>query len=1039
MNFSALFIQRPVMTTLVMASILIAGILSYHKLPVSDLPNVDFPTILVDARLSGASPENMAASVATPLERQFSTIAGLASMSSTSALGATQITLQFDLDRDLDAAAQDVQAAIQRTASRLPKDMPNPPTFRKVNPADQPILYFSLTSPTLPLYALNEYGETMLAQRISTLKGVAQVQVFGAQKYAVRIQVDPQALNGRGLGIDEVSRAVAKANANLPSGVLYGPTQAFTVQAKGQLMEAAGFSPLIVAWRNGKPVRLEDIATAVDSVENDKVAAWYVNQRAIVLAVQKQPGANTVKVAQTVKALLPVFEKQLPASVSLHVLFDRSVSIQESIHDIQFTLLLSLALVVMVIFLFLRRVTATLIPSLAIPMSLVGALTVMYLMGYSLNNISLMALILSVGFVVDDAIVVLENIVRHREMGKSVWDAALDGSRQITFTVVSMTLSLAAVFIPVLLMGGIVGRLFREFAVSIAAAVLISGLVSLTLTPMLSSLLIGGRPKKQGRWFALSERFFDGMLAAYAALLRWFIAHRATAMVFTAAVLVATWALFRTLPTGFIPSEDTSQLTIVTEAAEGASLEAMTRYHQALAAILQADPNVEAFMTSVGPRGASGRANAGTFFVRLKPLGQRRLKDEQVLAQLRPKLAQVPGIRVFMQIPPPIRIGGMVTKSLYQCTLQGSETEELFHHAQVLEARMRALPGLMDVTTDLQLKNPEVTVDIDRDRAVMMGLSVEQIQDALYTAYGSRQISSIYAANDEYQVILEVKPEYSRSMDALALLHVRATSGQLVPLAAVTRLRQTVGPAAVNHMGQLPAVTISFNLRPGTSLGQAVNQIGEITRASLPPTINVNFQGTARAFRDSMADMGFLIFMAVVVMYMVLGILYESFIHPITILSALPFAGFGALVTLLIFNSELNIYAFVGIIMLIGIVKKNGIMMVDFALEAMAAYKIGPAEAIYQACLVRFRPIMMTTMAALMGTLPIALGYGAGGDARQPLGLAVVGGLIFSQFLTLFVTPVFFLYMEALRHLGRGKRGRPVIVASGGEAKEALK
>ena len=1027
MNLSALFIRRPVMTTLVMLSIIIFGLMGYRRLPVSDLPNVDFPTLLVSASLPGASPENMASSVATPLERQFTTIAGVTAMTSSSSLGVTQITLQFDLDRDLDAAAQDVQAAIARTAHKLPRDMPYPPSYRKVNPADMPILFLSITSPTLPLYTLNEYAETLIAQRISTVSGVAQVQVYGSQKYAVRIQVDPNALKSRGMGIDEVARAIRTANTNLPTGILYGRHRAFTVESTGQLNQAKEFNPLIISFRGGHPVRLQDVGKAFDSVEFDKAAAWYLDERAMVLAVQRQPGTNTVEVADAVKKLLPTFRAQLPASISLHMLYDRSESIRDSVRDIKFTLVFALLLVVIVIFLFLRKISATLIPSVAMPLSIIGTFGIMYLLDFNLDNLSLMALILAVGFVVDDAIVMLENIVRHVEMGEPVFEAALKGSREIGFTIISMTLSLAAVFIPVLFMGGIIGRLFTEFSVTIGVAVLISGFIALTLTPMLCSRFIKSESlEKRGRFYSAFESVFQGMLKAYGAGLRWFLRHRFLTILFTALVLIATIHLFRTLPKGFIPSEDTSQMMAITEAVEGISFESMAEHQKAVASIVKGDPNVAAFMSNAGARGPFGRGNTGSMFIRLKPRSERELTVDQVISELRPKLNQIPGIRVFLQNPPPLRIGGMVTRSLYQYTLQSPDLHELYEHAAVLQEKIKTLSGFLDVTSDLEIKNPQVNLQIDRDRAAVLGVTAEQIEDALYTAYGTRQISTIYASNDDYAVIMEVLPEYQLEPAALSLLHVRSTGGQLVPLDTFTRFTTNVGPAAVSHLGQLPAVTISFNLKPGISLGEAVAAVEKAARATLPSTVSTSFQGTAQAFQSSFEGMGLLLLMAIVVIYIVLGILYESFIHPVTILSALPFAGFGALVTLLVFNSELNIYAFVGIVMLVGLVKKNGIMMVDFALEAKKSGGKSASEAIYEACLIRFRPIMMTTMAALMGTLPIALGYGAGGEARQPLGLAVVGGLVFSQFLTLFITPVFFVYMDklqgALSRRGRGKK-----------------
>jgi HAE1 family hydrophobic/amphiphilic exporter-1 len=1010
------------MTTLLMGGIVLFGAMAYKLLPVSDLPNVDFPTIQVQASLPGASPETMASSVATPLERQFSTISGLDSMTSTSSLGNTLITLQFSLERDLDAAAQDVQAAIASALRQLPPDMPFPPSYRKVNPADQPIMYLALTSPTLPLYLLDDYGETIIAQRISMVSGVAQVLVYGAQKYAVRVQLDPKALASKGIGIDEVAKAVSKANVNLPTGTLYGPQRAFTVQATGQLFEASAYRPIIVAYRAGKPVRLEELGRVLDSVENDKIAAWFVNQRAIILAIQRQPGTNTVRVAKAIRELLPTFEAQLPASVSMHVLYDRSESIEESVRDVQFTLILALGLVVMVIFLFLRNLSATIIPSLAMPLSITGTFAVMYLAGFSMDNLSLMALTLSLGFVVDDAIVMLENIVRHMEMGKRPLEAALDGSREIGFTIVSMTLSLAAVFIPVLFMGGIVGRLFHEFAVTIAVAVLISGFVSLSLSPMLCSRFLRHEGSSRSRIYRATEKAFDFVLQVYGAGLRWILLHKALAMVFTGLVMVLTIYLFVAIPKGFIPSEDTGQLVAITEAPEGISFYSLVEHQKRVAAVVAEDPNIEAFMSSAGARGGIIGSNQGTLFMKLKPRAERQMSADEVVHSLRQKLMGLPGMKVYLQNPPLIRIGGRFAKSQYQFTIQSPDTNELYRWAPIFEERMKALETIVDVSSDLQLKNPEVRVLIDRDKAAALGVSAEQIEDALYSAYGSRQVSTIYAPNNDYKVIMELLPEYQRDPAALSMLYIRSTSGQLVPLEAVARIEEGVGPMSVNHSGQLPSVTFSFDLKPGVALGQAVSEIDRLARNLLPPTITTSFQGAAQAFQSSMEGLSLLLIMAVLVMYLILGILYESFIHPITILSALPFAGFGALATLMIFKTELNIYSFVGLIMLVGLVKKNGIIMIDFALEAQRTEGKSTTEAIYQACMVRFRPIMMTTMAALMGTLPIALGFGAGAGSRRPLGLAVVGGLLFSQLVTLYVTPVFFVYLDKLQRVFLGKR-----------------
>jgi HAE1 family hydrophobic/amphiphilic exporter-1 len=1030
---SALCIRRPVATILLITAIVFAGLLAYRQLPVAALPRVDFPVISVSASLPGASPETMAASVASPLERQFSTIAGIDTITSKSNLGSTSIVLQFNLDRDIDAAAADVQAALTRAQRRLPDEMTSPPSFRKVNPADFPVLFLALSSPTLPLSTLNDYAETLIGPRVSTLDGVAQVLTFGGQKYAVRIQLDPDALTTRGIGLEEVRAAVSGANANTPVGTISGPNQQLTIEAQTQLMNGGAFRDLIIAQRNGVPVRLGDVAKVIDGVENDQTASWYNGSRSIVLAVQRQPDANTVDVVDRVEALLPEFQASLPPSISIHTLNDRSTSIRLAVADVQFTLVLTIALVVLVIFLFLRRVWATIIPALAVPVSLIGAAAGMYMLGFSIDNISLLALTLSVGLVVDDAIVMLENIVRYVEQGMRPFEAALKGSREIGFTIISITVSLIAVFIPILLMGGVVGRVFHEFAMVVTVALLASAVVSLTLTPMLCARFL--TPERHGAEANIFERgaesAFNACLSGYSRTLAWTLRRRPLMLVLFLCTIVGTAYLFRVIPKGFFPTEDTGQISVSTEARQDISFPAMVELQQQVVEIMRKDPNVLTLMSSVGG-GASDAANSGRIFLTLKDQNQRPPVTE-VIQQLRRELAGVVGMSVFMQPVQNLHIGGRSSKSLYQYTLQALDQEQLYRWAGRLQTALAAVPILQDVTSDLQLDNQQASLEIDADKARALGVSADALRSTLYSAFGTRQISTIYTSANDYSVILELDPAFERGPDALNRIYVRSSNGGLVPLGAFAQIARTSGPLSVNHQSQLPAVTISFNVAPGVSLGQAVDEVSKVEASlGMPASITGSFQGTAQIFQDALANQGLLLLAAVVTIYIVLGILYESFIHPLTILSGLPSAAIGALGTLVVFGQDLTVIAMIGILMLIGIVKKNAIMMIDFALAAQREDGLPPAEAIQRAATQRFRPIMMTTMAAIMGTLPIALAHGASAELRQPLGLAVVGGLIVSQMLTLYITPSLYLYMEDLVRLVARRRPRTAMAPAGG-------
>jgi HAE1 family hydrophobic/amphiphilic exporter-1 len=1031
MNVSRIFIERPVATSVLFVCILFFGWLSFNRLPVNDLPNVDFPTITVTTRLPGASPEVMANSVAQPLEREFARIAGVDEMTSSSTSGNTRITLTFSLDRDIDSAAQDVQTAISQAIRRLPGDLPEPPALRKVNPSDFSVLTLALSAQHVPMQKLDEFADVHIAQRFSSVNGVAQVLVFGSQKYAVRLFVDPNALAKRGLGLDKVVSAIQSANSNLPSGALQGKARTYTVKSDGKLQRAADFNPLIIAYKDGQPVRFSDIGRAVDGVENDKIRSWYNGDRALILGTYRQPGSNTVEVVSKLREMIPEIERELPAGATLRVLNDRSEFIRDSIHEVNFTLMLSMILVVLVILGFLRNLRATLVTALILPASVIGTFGVMLLLGYSLNNLSLMAITLAVGFVVDDAIVVLENITRHIEMGKDRMQAALEGSREIGSTIVTMTVSLSAVFLPILFMEGMVGRLFQEFAVTVGAAVLISGLVSLTVTPMMASILLRHQ-HTHGRLFNWSERMFDAVRDGYSSSLRWMLGYQGLVLLASVGVLVAMGWLYQAVAKGFIPRQDTGVIYANTRAREGVTFNDMIRHQQAVAAIIQRNENVEAIMSTAG-QGTGGVVgeNVGRFIIRLKPRDERLLNADEVIQQIRRETAGLQGVRVFLNNPPAIRIGGSISTGDYQFVLSGTELRDLYRPAEELEAQLRALPLVTDVASNLELRNPEIHVRILRDRASALGISSQQIETALFNAFGGRQVSTLFGATDQFEVRLELDRRYQSDINAMETLFVQSSTGAMVPLSAVAEVKSGVGPVSVAHLGQMPSVILSFNLAPGVSVGDAVARVQEIAAETLPPGISTTFTGSAKAFEEAFRTLPLLLIVTVILIYMILAILYEHYGHPFTILTALPFAGFGALATLLLFNEELNIFSFVGIILLIGLVKKNGIMMIDFALQIQREQGLKPVDAIVEACRVRFRPIMMTTMAAILGTLPIALGLGAGAETRRPLGIAVVGGLVFSQFLTLFVTPVFYVALERIVGFFRRQKAPAVGDAAG--------
>jgi hydrophobe/amphiphile efflux-1 (HAE1) family protein len=1014
-NISEPFIRRPIATSLIMVGLALVGLVSYLLLPVAPLPQVDFPTIQVTAQLPGTSPETMASSVASPLERQLAQMSGVAQLTSTSGVGISLISIQFDLSRNIDAAGQDVQAAINAASGQLPKNLPSPPTYRKTNPSDPPIMVLAVTSDDLPLTTVNDYTDNIFAQQLSLVNGVGTVLIAGAQKPAVRVEANPIELAGRGLSLEDVRSAIATATLNAPKGTLNGDRQGYTLENNDQLLNAASYRPVIVAWRNGSAVRLGDVATVIDGAEDIRGAGTYNGKRAIILIVQRQPGANVIETVDHIKEAIPRLKASIPAAIDVSIVTDRTQTIRASVEDVEFTLVLTIALVVMVIFLFLRNLWATIIPGITVPLSLIGTFAVMYLIGYSLDNLSLMALTIATGFVVDDAIVMVENVARYLEQGDSPLDAALKGSREIGFTIISISLSLIAVFIPVLLMGGIIGRLFREFAVTVSVAILMSTVVSLILTPMMCAQLLKSETHGQqhGRLYLLSERVFDAMLAAYEAGLRLALRNRAATLALTIATILLTSYLYVVIPKGFFPQQDTGLIVAVSESSQDISYPAMVERQSELVRVLLEDPGVDGVISAVGVGGVNQTINNGRMFVNLKPRDMRDASASQIIDRLRPKLAQVQGIALFMQASQDINVGGRASRTQYQFTLQDSDLDELDHWAPLLLRAFQQIPLLRDVATDQQIAGPTLRLEINRDTASRLGVATQAIDDTLYDAFGQRKVAQFFTQQNSYWVVLEVDPSFQLDPNALDLIYVPSTTGKQVPLSTLVEQKRTVRSLSVSHQGQFPAITLSFNLAAGVALGEAVEAI-EKTKQELgvPATLIGTFQGNAQAFQDSLRTQPLLILAALIAVYIILGALYESLIHPITILSTIPSAGVGALLILMAFGYELSVIALIGIILLIGIVKKNAIMMIDFAIQAEKYHEAPPEAAIYEAAVKRFRPIMMTTFAALLGAIPLALGHGTGSEIRQPLGYAIVGGLIVSQFLTLYTTPVVYLYLH---------------------------